>query len=251
MEKEHVDLLKRHLSKFEAPRINRKKLHLPGPILLLAVMAVDCGWEETGLFGRTRLEFLRGHLQLSNGIPSHDTVRRVFMRIRPGSFESVFLRWAGSLGGQGGQEVVSVDGKTSRGSHDKGRGRNPIHVAGAWANSSGLVLGQVKVDSKSNGVAAIPQLLDELDVEGDIVTIDSMGCQRDIARKIPGCRADHVLAVKGNQPGLEAQIKQSFVLEKPDDTFQTVEKDHGRIETRKYSLIGNLKWIEVKDQWPG
>jgi predicted transposase YbfD/YdcC len=109
----------------------------------------------------------------------------------------------------------------------------------------------VKVDSKSNEITAIPQLLDELDVEGDIVTIDSMGCQRDIARKIPGCRADHVLAVKGNQPGLEAQIKQSFGLEKPDDTFQTVEKDHGRIETRKYSLIGNLKWIGVKDQWPG
>ncbi|MFM2376635.1 MAG: hypothetical protein RLZZ165_1732, partial [Bacteroidota bacterium] len=181
MEKEHIDPLKRHLSEVEDPRINRKKLHLLSDILLLTVMAVVCGcegWEETGLFGRTRLEFLRGHLHLSNGIPSHDTVRRVFVRIRPGSFESVFLRCAGSLGGPGGREVVSLDGKTSRGSHDKSRGRNPIHVAGAWANSSGLVLGQVKVDSKSNGVAAIPQLLDGLDVEGDIVTIDSMGCQR-------------------------------------------------------------------------
>ncbi|MFM2376645.1 MAG: hypothetical protein RLZZ165_1742, partial [Bacteroidota bacterium] len=149
----------------------------------------------------------------------------------------------------GRQVAIGLDGKTSRESHDKGQ--KPIHVDDAWANSSGLVLGQVKVDPKSNEITAIPQLLDELDVEGDIVTIDSMGCQKDIARKILDCRADCVLAVKGNLPGLEVQIKQSFVLEKPEETFLTVESNHGRIETRKYSLVGNLKWIGVKDQWPG
>lgn len=245
--------MKDYLSEVEDPRINRKKLHLLGDILLLTVMAVICGcegWEEIELFGKTRIDFLLEHLSLPNGIPSHDTIRRVFMRIKSKSFETVFLRWVGSLGQDTGQDVISLDGKTNRGSHDKRKGQKPIHVVSAWANSRGLVLGQVKVDAKSNEITAIPELLDELDVEGDIVTIDSMGCQKDIAQKILDGKADYVLAVKGNQPSLEAQIEQSFELEKPDETFQTVEKDHGRIETRKYSVLRNLKWIEVKDQWP-
>lgn len=253
MEKEHVDSLKHHLANVEDPRINRKKLHLLEDILLLTVMAVICGcegWEEIELFGKTRLAFLEQHLLLPNGIPSHDTIRRVFMRLKPKSFEVMFLQWARSLGASDGPEIISLDGKTARGSHDKRSGKKAIHIVSAWANASKLVLGQVKVDDKSNEITAIPELLDDLDITGDIVTIDSMGCQKNIAQKIIDYQADYVLAVKGNQPNLEAQITQSFQLEKPAEIFETVEKDHGRIETRRCSIIRDLKWIEMKDQWP-
>ena len=253
MEKGHIDTLKDHLNQVEDPRINRKKLHLLGDILLLTVMAVICGcegWEEIELFGTTRIAFLREHLSLPNGIPSHDTIRRVFMRLKPKSFEAMFLRWAGSLGADTGPDVISLDGKTARGSHDKRNGKKAIHIVSAWANANSIVLGQVKVDDKSNEITAIPELLDELDITGDIVTIDSMGCQKSIAQKIIDYQADYVLSVKGNQPNLEAQIEQSFQLAKPEEIFETVEKDHGRIETRRCSVIRELKWVEAKEQWP-
>jgi predicted transposase YbfD/YdcC len=254
MEKEHIDSLKHHLANVEDPRIDRKKLHLLEDILLLTVMAVICGcegWEEIELFGKTRLVFLKQHLQLPHGIPSHDTIRRVFMRLKPKSFEAMFMRWASSLGASVGPDIISLDGKTARGSHDKRNGKKAIHIVSAWANARQMVLGQVKVDDKSNEITAIPELLDELDIEGDIVTIDSMGCQKNIAEKIIGYQADYVLAVKENQPSLLAQIELSFRLEKPAEIFQTIEKDHGRIETRRCSVIRDLKWVEVKDEWPG
>jgi predicted transposase YbfD/YdcC len=254
MENEHINSLKHHLSNVEDPRIDRKKLHLLEDILLLTVMAVICGcegWEEIELFGKTRLPFLKEHLSLPNGLPSHDTIRRVFMRLKPKSFETMFLRWASSLGSSDEADIVSIDGKTVRGSRDKFHAKKAIHLVSAWANANQIVLGQVKVDDKSNEITAIPELLDQLDIEGDTVTIDSMGCQKEIAQKIIGCQADYVLAVKGNQPNLEAQIEQSFQLEKPAETFETIEKGHGRIETRRCSLIRDLKWVEAKEEWTG
>jgi predicted transposase YbfD/YdcC len=254
MENEHINSLKHHLSNVEDPRIDRKKLHLLEDILLLTVMAVICGcegWEEIELFGKTRLPFLKEHLSLPNGLPSHDTIRRVFMRLKPKSFETMFLRWASSLGSSDEADIVSIDGKTVRGSRDKFQAKKAIHLVSAWANANQIVLGQVKVDDKSNEITAIPELLDQLDIEGDTVTIDSMGCQKEIAQKIIGCQADYVLAVKGNQPNLEAQIEQSFQLEKPAETFETIEKGHGRIETRRCSLIRDLKWVEAKEEWTG
>ena len=242
------------MSQVEDPRIDRMKLHLLEDILLLTVMAVVCGcegWEEIELFGRTRLEFLKEHLQLPNGIPSHDTIRRVFMRLKPKSFETMFMRWTDSLGASGGPDTISLDGKTVRGSHDRRNGKKAIHIVSAWASASQMVLGQVKVDDKSNEITAIPELLDELDIEGDVVTIDSMGCQRSIAQKIIDFRADYVLAAKANQPSLLAQIGYSFDIQSPDETFETVEKGHGRIETRRCSVIRDLKWVEVAEQWSG
>ena len=149
-----------------------------------------------------------------------------------------------------GADIISLDGKTARGSHDRRKGKKAIQIVSSWTNANQMVLGQVKVDDKSNEITAIPELLDALDIAGDIVTIDSMGYQKSIAQKIIDSQVDYVLAVKGNQPSLEAQIEQSFCLEKPAEIFETIEMDHGRIETRRCTVITDLKWVEAKEEWP-
>jgi predicted transposase YbfD/YdcC len=253
METKDIQSLRYHLRHVKEVRIARRRLHSLEDILLLTIIAVICGcegWEEIELFGKTRLAFLKGHLGLANGIPSHDTLRRVFMRIDPAPFECTFREWAAQCHLFQGQDIISLDGKTVRGSQNRAKGKNPIHIVSAFAGSSRLVLGQVKVDEKSNEITAIPDLLDQLDVEGDIITIDAMGCQREIAQKIIECKADYVLALKSNQAGLERQVIQSFELEKADEVAVSHDKGHGRIETRKCSVIRNLKWVEDMGLWP-
>ncbi len=202
------------------PRLNRNKKHLLCDIVILSILGVLCGaesWDAIELFGKTKLEFLKTILKLPNGIPSHDTINRVFSLISPQSFERMFVEWTQSLKNADiGREVIAIDGKTVKGSKDGFHEIRPIHMVSAWASDNGLVLGQLKVDMKSNEITAIPLLLDMLDIKGEIVTIDAMGTQTKIADKIIENEADYILSVKGNQKEMLEQVEHAFERQKAD-----------------------------------
>ena len=184
------------------PRCGGKVEHLLIDILVIAVCAVISGaesWEDMALYGRSKQDWLGTFLALPNGIPSHDTFRRVFMLIDTGRFEACFEAWARSFGTTLDREVVAIDGKTILGSFDRSRDQAALHVVSAWASDRGLVLGQRQVGDKSNEITAIPELLDVLDIKGAIVTLDAMGCQRAIAAKILERGADYLVTLKANQ----------------------------------------------------
>lgn len=235
------------------PRVNRNKKHHLIDIIILTVLAVICGaesWDSIEMFGRSKIDFLSRFLRLPNGIPSHDTINRVFSMLRPEKFEKVFIQWVDSLRIKGfSNEVVAIDGKTSRGSKDSFHGQSPIHIVSAWANSNQLILGQRKTDTKSNEISAIPLLLEMLDLEDCIVTIDAMGTQKEIASTIIGQKANYILALKGNQGDLKEQVTHLFSRQKPDNEDISIEKGHGRIETRHCQVISNLTFLDDKEQW--
>jgi predicted transposase YbfD/YdcC len=237
------------------PRIDRRKLHLLDDILLLTLLAVICGaesYEAIELFGKSKLDFLKQILELPNGIPSHDTLERVFKRIDGKAFETAFIAWIETLGITTEGKIISIDGKTVRGSQDEKNGKYAIHLVSAWCSDNQLMLGQIRTASKSNEIKAVQQLLDLIDVEGGIITIDAMGCQRDIATKIIGKKADYILAVKQNQETLYNEIAGAFAHKKPEDEYVSkFEGDHGRIEQRTCSVIHQLSWIEEKSKWMG
>ena len=183
------------------PRVTRRCDHRLIDILVIAVSAVIAcaeSWEDIELYGRSKQAWLKTFLALPNGIPSHDTFRRVFMLIDPDAFEGCFARWAQSLTGKVEREVVAIDGKTVRRSGSRRHDHGPLHLVSAWASDQGLVLGQREVDGKSNEITAIPELLDTLHLDGSIVTLDAMGCQKDIAARIRAKGADYLLALKAN-----------------------------------------------------
>lgn len=229
-----------HFSKVDDPRVAYLVEHKLIDMLIIAVCAVIGGadtWIEVEQFGQEKQDWLGKFLELPNGIPSHDTFDRVFARIKPEQFQQCFLDWMQAVEVVTKSQVVPIDGKKLRRSHDKSNGQAAIHMVSAWASENRMVLGQVKVDDKSNEITAIPQLLELLDLSGCIVTIDAMGCQKDIAAQIVAQEADYVLALKGNQSGLFEDVQDLFAyaaeLNFVDcDHHQTVEKDHGRIEIR-------------------
>jgi len=235
------------------PRLNRNKKHLLIDIILLSILAVICGaesWDSIEMFGKTKKDFLTKILRLPNGIPSHDTINRVFSMLRPDRFEQIFAQWVDSLRIKGiSNEVIAIDGKTARGSKDTFHEKSPIHIVSAWANSNQLVLGQRKVDTKSNEITAIPLLLEMLDIEGCIITIDAMGTQKEIAKTIVDNKADYILALKGNQGNLNEEVAHIFSRQNPDSENTTIEKGHGRIETRNCQVINNLTFLDDKDKW--
>jgi predicted transposase YbfD/YdcC len=227
----------------------RHQLH---DILLLVVSAVLCGmdeWEQITDFGSEQQHWLRKYGSFYHGIPSHDTVNRVFSAIDPVEFSDCFSQWANSLWVQCGQEVVAIDGKRIRNSHHLSN--SAIHMVSAFATQNGICLGQVATQEKSNEITAIPQLLSMLDVKGCIVTIDAMGCQKNIASKIVKQGADYILAVKGNQPLLEEGIRDTIRFNKPVSSDIDVDCGHGRIETRECFVYSNLEMIGGADQWEG
>ena len=229
------------------PRIERTKQHLLTDILALAVLAVIAGakgWEDIEEFGNQKHEWLRQFLRLPNGIPSHDTISRVFRLLKPAEFETAFQAWMKSLQKTLGFQQIAIDGKTVRRSHDRRSSKSALHLVSAWSVANHLVLGQHATDVKSNEITAIPQLLKLLDLQGAIVTIDAMGCQREIARQIVDGGGDYVLAVKENQPKLHAAIVECF--QQLEDTscadcdvrqLTTQDKAHGRQERRSYSVV--------------
>jgi hypothetical protein len=172
-----------HFSQITDPRIERSKRHKLIDILIIAICGAD-GWEEFELFGQAKQEWFKQYLELPNGIPSHDTFRRLFARLAPGEFQQSFLQWVRSVSTITEGQVVAIDGKQSRRSQDRQAGKAAINMVSAWASENQMVLGQVKVEGKSNEITAIPTLLEMLELEGCIVTIDAMGCQREIAAKM-------------------------------------------------------------------
>lgn len=237
------------------PRIQRNKKHLLIDIIVLSIIAVICGaesWDSIEMFGKSKKDFLSKILKLPNGIPSHDTINRVFSLIRADKFEQPFTQWAQTLKAPGiSKEVIAVDGRSIRGSKDSYHDKSAIHLVNAWANSNGLVLGQVKTDEKSTEVTAIPELLKILDIEGCIVTIDAQGTQKQIAETIIEKQADYILALKGNQRYLKDDVESTFLRQQPDSIDETLEKGHGRIETRKCEVINKIDFLDQKEQWAG
>ena len=247
--------LHRVFGQLSDPRINRKKRHLLIDIVILSVLAVLSGaesWDAIELYGKENLSFLRQILRLPNGIPSHDTINRVFGIINPRHFERLFAQWAHNLKSSGILEkVVAIDGKTVRGSKDSFHDKSPIHLVHAWSVEHNLCLGQFKTADKSNEITAIPELLEMLEIGGSIVTIDAMGTQTDIAGKIIEKRADYILAVKDNQKGLREEVTATCERHCPVSDTTDTEKGHGRIETRRCQVFAKGLIVDSEERWAG
>jgi predicted transposase YbfD/YdcC len=231
------------------PRSHINQLHNLVDILLIGIIAVICGaetWKQMIEFANSKEGFLRKFLELPNGIPSEDTINRVFSSIDSAQFETCFIDWVNSISTLSKGQVIAIDGKTLRGAKANGK-KSPVHMVSAWADKSNLVLGQIRVNEKSNEITAIPELLDTLLIEGNIITIDAMGTQTNIADKIIKNGADYILAVKGNQETLLEEIKDEFRFSKSIETETDIDLGHGRIETRKCSVIANFKFINNTD----
>jgi predicted transposase YbfD/YdcC len=242
------------------PRQRGKVKYPLDEVLLLCLLAVLAGAEtivDIARFGEKKLELLRRFRPFVDGTPSHDHLGDILATLDTEAFERCFVAWVAALTGVPG-DVVAIDGKTLRRSGHKRAGKLPIHLVSAFAARQRLVLGQVKVAEKSNEIVAIPKLLDMLSIEGAIVTIDAMGCQRDIAKKIIEKKADYILALKGNQGTLLDDVE-LFVDEQKANGFkdttisqhESVDGDHGRIETRKTTVIHDITWLQERHNWPG
>jgi predicted transposase YbfD/YdcC len=228
-------------------------------ILVIAICAIICGaegWEDIEEYGQAQAEWFHQFLELPHGVPCHDTFRRVLSRVNPDELTQCFISWTEALRDVSHGEIVSIDGKTLRHSFDHAASKAAIHMVSAWANRNRLVLGQLKVDAKSNEITAIPQLIKLLDLEGAIVTIDAMGCQKDIAQAITEQEADYVLALKENHKTLYDDVMLFFADARATEFagidhahYKTVDGDHGRIETRTYWLTSDIEWIEAKGSW--
>lgn len=250
-----------HFDTLQDPRIERTKLHPLLDIITLTICAVICGAEgpaDIEQYGQEKYDWLKTFLALPNGIPSHDTIGRVLARLDPKQFQACFLHWIRDICQLSSGEVVPIDGKTLRHSYDTELGQSAIHMVSAWAATNRLVLGQVKVSAKSNEITAIPELLDVLDIADCIVTIDALGCQKDIAAQIIEKDADYVLALKGNQEHLYDDVKRLFdtlvqqeVAPSTLDYYETTESGHGRVEVRRHWTTSALDPLRTKDQWRG
>jgi predicted transposase YbfD/YdcC len=233
--------------------------HLLMDILVIAVCAVISGaegWEDIEEYGEANAEWLKDLLDLPHGIPGHDTFRRVLSQLDPEELTQCFIAWTQALSEASGGDIVSIDGKTLRHSFDQATATAAIHMVSAWASANRLVLGQLKVEEKSNEITAIPKLLHLLDLKGAVVTIDAMGCQKEIAKTITEQGADYVLALKDNHPTLSEAV--TLFLNDARDTgladiahayHETVDGDHGRIETRRYWITSEIEWLGAKDSW--
>lgn len=243
--------LTRIFSQVEDPRRDITKLHQLNDILLISILAVICGaqtWKDIETFASSKVDFLSNFLELPNGIPKLDTYRRVFAAIDSEQFESCFIEWVNSLAEISKGQVVAIEGKTLRGAKDA-TGKSSIHMVSAWACQSNLVLGQVKVDQKSNEITAIPKLLDILALDGNTVTIDAMGCQTKIVEKIRKQNANYIIAVKENQKTLCQEIQDEFRFSKNIKAAKSENLGHGRIETRTCSVITDFKHLESRYKW--
>ncbi|MHB8765465.1 MAG: ISAs1 family transposase [Deferrisomatales bacterium] len=250
-----------HFAAIEDFRVDRNKRHLLLELIIIALCAVLCGadgWVEVAQFGRAKEGWFRRFLTLPNGIPSHDTFGRVFARLCPKQFQECFASWVQATCRLLPGEIVPIDGKTLRRSHDRANGKKALHMVSAWASANRLVLGQVSTDEKSNEITAIPRLLGLLEISGCVVTIDAMGCQKKIAETIVARGADYVLAVKDNQPGLLEDIKPFFedvIAGAPPSAsmgfVETVDGDHGRIETRRHWITSDIDWLRQHHPWAG
>src|SRR3954468_5469203 len=255
-----IERLVEHFGAVADPRCHGKVEHRLTDILVIAVCAVIAcaeSWNDIALYGRSKLAWLRTFLELPNGIPSHDTFRRVFMLIDPGAFEAGFTAWTGSLVAGFEREGVAIDGKTLRRSFDHGREQAPLHLVSAWASEQGLVLGQRCVDGKSNEITAIPALLDQLALQNSIVTLDAMGCQTAIAERILARGGDYLLTLKANHPTAHAAVAEHFdqhcfrrgaPSRADSDAFDDT---HGRLVRRRVFASTAAAELDALGGWPG
>lgn len=258
-QKPEIGSIVEHFSKVKDPRINRTIKHELMDIIIIAICAVICGadsWVDIENFGNQKIKWLKTFLKLPNGIPSHDTFGRVFAKIDPEEFRNSFMEWVKAICELAKGQVIAFDGKQMRGSHDGVLGKKAIYMVSAWATENQLVLGQQKVDEKSNEITAIPKLLKLLALSGCIVVIDAIGTQTKIAQAIVDQGADYILAVKANQGNLQEDIQALFEDERkhdfegtPYDYAKTVNKDHGRIEIRQCWTISDPEYLVCIRNW--
>lgn len=249
----------KHFEQVEDPRIDRSKAHLLIDILTIAILAAICGadgWVAMESYGKAKEPWLRTFLELPNGIPSHDTFARVFAKLDPEQLQSAFLDWVRSVSQLTDDEVIAIDGKRVRRSYNEGKTKGAIHMVSAWASQNRLVLGQFKVEDKSNEITAIPLLLKVLDLQGCIVTMDAMGTQKGIAEQIVMQGGEYVLALKGNQGNLHEDVQQLFDWARKQnfeniehDFYESLEASHGRIEKRRCWCLGQVGELVDSQQW--
>lgn len=255
---QHVEFLE-HFKDMDDPRQAVKILYPLDEVLLLCLCGVLCGadgWVAISIFGKKKLDFLRRFRPFKNGTPSDDELRYIFGRLDEEQFQHCFINWVSSFQ-KAVKGVIAIDGKALRRSFDKAGAKGAIHMVSAWSSEQNLVLGQTKVDEKSNEITAIPKLLDLLEIEGAIITIDAMGCQRDIAEKILDKKADYIFALKGNQGKLHKDIAAFFKEEQRINSeiitkgyHQTDERNHGRLELRQVTVCTDIKGLKEKHKWP-
>lgn len=256
-----VSSFQEHCASFTDPRASHapNQRHEFLAILVIAVCAVICGadgWEDIEEYGKAQAAWFAEVLDLPHGIPGHETFRRVLARLDPDELTQCFMSWTAALSALSGGDLVAIDGKTLRHSFDRAAAQAAIHMVSAWANRNRLVLGQVKVDDKSNEITAIPQLLKMLDFTGATVTIDAMGCQKEIAKVITEQGADDVLALKKNHRTLYDDVTlflddaRAKAFTEIDHAYhETVDGDHGRLEIRKYWITSEIDWLGAKASW--
>lgn len=240
-------------------RQKAKIKHKLTDILFISVVGTlaNCdSWVAIEDFANDRSSFFKKYLSLSYGIPSHDTIQRVFEWIDPKEFQNTFMKWIGEISASLKGSIVAIDGKTACGARNSSEEKSPIHIVSAWASKYRIVIGQVKTDEKSNEITAIPELLKLLDINGCIVTTDAMGCQKEIAKTIADKNSDYVLALKGNQKLFYDEVKEYL-----DDAVQTEFKDisysytrsfdkgHGRKDTREYYVTEDIEWLSTRKEW--
>ena len=256
-----ITTLETHFSSIHDPRSQDRIEHNLNDILIITICAVICGadtWGEIESFGNSKQQWFSGFLELKNGIPSHDTFERLFARLKPEELQHCFLNWIQSVFQLTDGQVIAIDGKTLRGAYERGKSRSLIHMVSAWATENRLVLGQCKTQEKSNEITAIPELLQRLDLKGATVTIDAMGTQKTIAKQIVKQGGDYVLPLKGNQGDLyqdvlqlfDAAFKQQF-QNLDHEFYETQDNCHGRIETRRYWLMGQTQYLLGAELWEG
>lgn len=252
-----LPLFDRHFGSLEDPRDVRGLLHSLKDILIISILGVICGadeFTEIEEFGKSKEAFLRTFLKLPNGIPSHDTFGRVFSMLDPDEFRNCFIAWVKELCGDMVNDIVNLDGKALRRSFDTDSGKSMIYMVSAWANANNLLLGQLKVSEKSNEITAIPKLLDLIEIVGSLVTIDAMGTQKEIAKKIISKEADYLLALKGNQGNLKEEVASAFdrfgAKQKAIDlglSNTRLQVGHGRIEERNCYVVPAKDFLSPKE----
>ena len=260
-----VDSLKDRFAELPDPRSDHTKQHLLIDILVIAICAVVCGadtWNDIEEFGKSKERWFRTFLALPNGIPSHDTFNRVFARLDPGAFQRCFMNWVRAVYDVQQGQVIALDGKTVRRSHDQASGKGPLQMVSAWAEADHLVVAQRRVAEGHNEIPVISEVLEMLELSGCIVTIDAIGCQIEIARQIVNKEADYVLALKKNQEYLYEDVKDVFDLEfearapfhwVQHDHYRAVDKDHGRLEIRDCWVVTDpeyLAYVRAWKDWP-
>ena len=256
-----------HFTDLPDPRTDINRRHLLIDVIVISICGVLAGADgpvAIEVWAKLNKEWLQKYLTLPNGIPSHDTIGRVLELINPKAFQECFVGWLKSLNNEADdpekrdKPIYAIDGKTMRRSHDKRHGLGPLHIVSVWATEQGISLGQIATEEKSNEVTAIPQIIQQIDVQGTIVTIDAAGCQKNIAQLIVDANGDYVLALKANHPTLHAAVHELFLDHVEDDfrripvsRFETHEKSHGRVEHRTYLQLTAPRTLPGYDEWKG